>query len=184
MIPIQPTSPTGVSSGFKIPDRFDESGLASAFSARLGGTPSDGSPSPPSSQQAVIWVDRGDEVLVHLDSVRTQIRDGLLLVSVDLETDQTGRTPLVTAFALGNATDTAGLVAVTSDLPQGNGILASRWGKTLREALWSGLLGIALDHASERSVAPIGFIASAGGLQLHAGAAPSALGPSSSGIRG
>jgi hypothetical protein len=182
-LPIRPIPPWPSYQPPKIPDHFDETALAAALALRLAGTPADDSGASMANGQAVIWVDRGDEVLVHLDSIRTQIRDGLLLVSVDLETDQTGRTPLVTAFALGNATDTAGLVAVTSDLPQGNGILASRWGKTLREALWSSLLGISLDHANERSVAPIGFSASAGAIQFHAGVAPSALGPSSTRAR-
>jgi hypothetical protein len=92
---------------------------------------------PAAAQKAVIWVDRGDEVLVHLDSVRVKIADRLLLMSVDLETDQTGRTPLIAAFALGDDKDPAGLVAVTDDLPRGNGVLASRWGKILQEALWA-----------------------------------------------
>jgi hypothetical protein len=167
----------------KIPDQFDETTLASTLSARLAGTPADGGTSAPANPAAVIWVDRGDEVLVHLDSVRTQIRDRMLLVSVDLETDQHGRTPLVMACALGNADDPAGLNAVTDELPHGNGVLAARWGKTMQQAVWASLMGLAVDHAGERFAAPMGISVSAGLLRLHAGAAPSATASPASGTR-
>lgn len=179
----KPTIQKPESSGSKVPDQFDENGLASALSGRLAGTPVDPASFSRSNAKAVVWIDSGDEVLVHLDSIRTQIHDRALLISVDLETDQTGRTPLVTAFALGNANDPAGLIAVADELPRGNGMLASRWGKILQEALWTSLLGIALDHANERLAAPIGISASKGTLQLHTGSAPSAANPASSGGR-
>jgi hypothetical protein len=167
----------------KIPDRFDETELASTLAARLAGTPADGSTHVLANPAAVIWVDRGDEVLVHLESVRTQIRDRMLLVSVDLETDQHGRTPLVMACAMGNADDPAGLNALTDELPHGNGALASRWGKTMRQAVWASLMGLAVDHAGERFAAPMGISASPGLLRLHAGAAPSATTKPSSGAQ-
>lgn len=179
----EPTTTTPGLPGPRIPDRFDETGLASALAARLAGTPLNDRVPASSNVQAVVWVDRGDEVLVHLDSIRTQIRDRLLLVSVDLETDQTGRTPLVAVFAMGNVDDPGGLIAVTDELPRGNGMLASRWGKILQEALWASLLGIALDHANERLAAPIRISASAGALQLHAGLAPVVPSPTSAGTR-
>jgi len=74
----------------------------------------------------VIWMDGGDEVVVHLDSTQVHLLDRALLVSVDMETDQTGRTPRVVALALGNAGDPAGRVATTGELPRGNGLLAAR----------------------------------------------------------
>jgi hypothetical protein len=156
----------------KIPDYLDEAGLASRLSSRLAGSAVDGK-SRVSDQRAVIWVDGGDEVLVHLSSIRTQIGDGTLLVSIDLETDQTGRTPMIAAFALGSANDPAGLIAVADELPRGDGVIASRWGKALQEALWASLLGIAVDHARERLSAPLGLSASSGRLQLRAGEPPS-----------
>ena len=122
-----------------------------------------------------IWVDRGDEVLVHLDSVRTRVLDRLLLVSVDLETDQTGRASLVVPLALGNAEDPAGLVAVTDEHPRGNGALASRWGETVQAAIWSAVLGVARDQAEGRGVALVGISASKGAIKLHAGPALSVV---------
>jgi hypothetical protein len=88
---------------------------------------------------------------------------------MDVETDQTGRTSLVVPFALGNATDPAGLVAVTDHYPRGNGLLASRWGEAVQAAVWSTVLGIAKEHAGERRSAPLGISASRGGLQFHPG---------------
>jgi len=68
------------------------------FAARLTPVAAGGAPAP------VIWVDGGDEVLVHLESVQAKMLDGgVLLVSVDLETDQTGRTPLIVRLALANS---------------------------------------------------------------------------------
>jgi hypothetical protein len=145
------------------------------LSGRLAGKALQGQPSP--QPQAVVWVDRGDEVVVHLESVRTQIRAGILLVSVDLETDQTGRTPVVVVFAIGDAADPAGLIGVTDEFPRGNGALVSRWGKILQEAIWACLLGIVQDYAHQRSSAPTGISASTGVLQLHTGIAPVISGP-------
>jgi hypothetical protein len=164
--PPPPPSPT-----FSIPDNFSEQALPAALSSRLMGTPADGVPaaagSAPLSQ--VIWVDGGHEVLVHLDSTQVQILDGLLLVSVDLETDQTPRSALVCVFALGSTGDQAGLVATTDEFPRGNGDLAASWGKQFQQAVWSSILALANDHATERDQAPRGVFATAGTLSLSAG---------------
>ena len=117
----------------------------------------------------MVWVDHGDEVLAHLDSLAARVSGGRLLVSLDLETDQTGRTPLVVAFALGGANDPAGLVAVTEPFPRGNALLAARWGEAVQAAVWAGLLALAQDHAEERGSAPRGIAALEGSLQFHAG---------------
>jgi len=166
----------------RIPDNFGEQDLSSTLGLRLAGAPADGRALSSSSSQKVIWVESGNEVLVHLDSLRTQILDSALLVSVDLETDQTGRTPLVVALALGKTDDPAGLIAVTDDLPRGNGLLASRWGKTLQDAIWAGLLGLATDHASERGLTPQAIATSLGTLHLRAGAAPSVVAAAPAGV--
>jgi hypothetical protein len=156
----------------RVPSTFDEPHLAAELGIRLRGTPADGSAlAPPGTPPpaSVIWVDGGDEVVVHLNSTRVRILDRTLLVSVDLETDQTGRTPLIIALALGDAADPAGLIAVTDAHPRGNGLLAARWGRPLQNAVWASMLGLASDHAAERNQAPRGMSVTAGQLQLHAG---------------
>jgi hypothetical protein len=153
----------------KIPDQFDAPALSSALEVRLQGTPADGRAAPAAVSNQVLWVDSGDEVLVHLDSIQARILDKLLLVSIDLESDQTGRTPLIVGFALGSATDPAGLVATTDEYPRGDGRLAARWGEAVQAALWSTLLNLSQEHAAERGKAPVGISASPGALTLHAG---------------
>jgi hypothetical protein len=147
---------------------LNEATLSSTLSVHLAGTAADGSAvtSVPGSQ--VIWVDAGDEVLVHLDSVQTRILDRLVLVSLDLETDQTGRTPLVVPFALGSADDSAGLIATTEEFPRGDGALAARWGEATQAAAWSAFLQMAQGHASERGKLPGGISAKTGTLTFHA----------------
>lgn len=146
-----------------------EAELAAELAARLAGSSSDGSQLVNVNPGTIIWVEHGDEVVVHLDSVQVRLLTGSLLVSVDLETDQTGRATLVAAFALGAATDLAGLTAVTDDLPKGLGALSARWGKTLQAAIWASLLGFAQDAAAQQGGAPIGLAVSQGSLTVISG---------------
>ena len=156
---------------YTIPDQLGASELTAQVSMRLAGTPANGIPLAASAAPAkVVWVDHGNEVLVHLDSTAIRILDRMVLVSVDLETDQTGRTPLVCSFAVSGAGELGGLVATTDDLPKGSGALASAWGRQLQSAVWSSLLGLANDHAAERKMTPRGISAANGQLQLNAGA--------------
>jgi hypothetical protein len=154
-----------------IPDRLDGPAIAGYLTARLAGTPADGSaPSgvAGATPGKVVWVDGGDEVLVHLDSTSTQIIGQTVLVSIDLESDQTGRTPLIVAFSL-PPSEEAGLVAATDEYPRGNGLLASRWGPAVQAAAWSAMLTLASDHASERGLAARGLAVTGGQLHLVAG---------------
>jgi hypothetical protein len=153
----------------KIPPRLDETALKHELTVRLAGSPADGSTPAAQLPQKVIWVDQGDEVLVHLDSTRTRILNGTVLVSVDLETDQTGRTPLIVSFALGSGSDNGGLIAATDELPRGNGLLAARWGKTLQAAVWASILGIAQDFGAQQNGAPRAVTIANGLLNLQAG---------------
>jgi len=171
--PPPPPPPDGT---YTIPDNFGEADLPAALTVRLMGTPANGVPANTASGAAsaaptsVIWVNGSNEVLVHLDSTQVRMLDGMLLVSVDLETDQTGRTPLICSFALSNAADPAALLATTDEYPQGDGLLASCWGQQLQQAVWSSILSLANDHADERDLSPRGLVATAGNLSLAAGA--------------
>lgn len=166
-------SPEPCPPGYTIPDNLNETDLTTQVSVRLVGTAANGVPLPAgaSPPAKVIWVDHGSEVLVHLDSTAVRILDRMVLVSVDLETDQTGRTPLVCSFAVSGVGELGGLVATTDELPRGSGLLASAWGQQLQTAVWSSLLGLANDHAAERNLTPRALSATAGNLSLNAGAA-------------
>ena len=153
--------------------------MASVLGIRLLGTPADGSraaATTTASAAPVIWVDKGDEVVVHLETTNVRMLNGTLLVSVDLETDQTGRSPLVVVLAMGATGDPAALVAVTDDLPQGNGQLAARWGRVLQEAVWAALLQLVRDHALERGLAPRSLSITAGQILFQPGAPLQAAG--------
>lgn len=169
--PEGPPGPSGSQTPPAIPDSVDETTLAGLLGVRLAGTPADGRAPSGVSSNAVVWVDQGDEVLVHLDSVTVRFVGQTALVSMDLESDQTGRTPIVVAFALGaDASAGAALVAVTEEYPRGNALLAARWGAAVRDAAWSAFLQLAADHAGERSLAPAGLTLAAGELHLTAAA--------------
>jgi len=155
----------------QVEDRYVAQQLATMLAVRLVGAPADGSRAGGTAPTGpVVWVDRGDEVLVHLESTQTRMLDGCLIVSVDLETDQTGRQPLVTVFSVSDSADASGLIATTDDLPRGNGLLAARWGHVLQSAMWASILNMARQHASERQLAPNGISVVDGVLQFHAGA--------------
>jgi len=153
--------------------QFDEKSLAAELVLRLAGRPADGSRGAPSivsgRPSQIVWVDAGDEVLVHLDSVAVRIAGRTMIVAVDLETDQTGRTPLIVSLALGAGNDAGGLVAVTDELPRGNGLLAARWGQHLQAAVWASILGIAQDFSAQQGGVPRALTISNGVLNLEPG---------------
>lgn len=154
------------------PGVLNEAQLAAELGIRLVGKIADGTSTSTFTSgrlQRVIWVDGGSEVLVHLDSVQVKITDRMILVSIDLETDQTGRTPLVTAFAVGGQGDPLGLLAVTDELPHGNGLLAGRWGTAVRNACWAALLAILNDFAASQHQAPNGISAIGSNAHFIAG---------------
>jgi hypothetical protein len=157
---------------FAYPERYSESTLAAELSTRLAGKSASGAtlakPVTGGRTLAVVWVEAGSEVMVYLDSVKIKITGTVIAVSIDLESDQTGRTPLIVTLALGGPSDPAGMLAVTDDLPRGNGILAARWGSAVTAAVWGALLSLLQDYATERRLAASGFAAGAGVLRLIA----------------
>jgi hypothetical protein len=153
-----------------VPDQIQGPQLAGFLQSHLAGTPSDGSTFTGSPPASVVWVDAGDEVLVHLDSIKTQIAGQSVVVSIDLETDQTGPSPIVVVFALGTD-DTGGLIAATDEYPRGDGALVARWGAAVQAAAWSAMLSLAGAHAAERGLSPRGLAVVGGQLSLIAGQA-------------
>jgi hypothetical protein len=88
----------------------------------------------------VIWFDHDSEVLVHLDRTVVKLDDGLVLVALTLETDQTGAGQLTVPLSIGSAQQAAGLVAVTESRPRGPAALVDRWGDATIAAAWRALL--------------------------------------------
>jgi hypothetical protein len=88
----------------------------------------------------VIWYDHDSEVLVHLDRTVVELDDGLVLVALTLETDQTGVGQLAVPLSIGSAQLAAGLVVVTESRPRGPAALVDRWGDAAVAAAWRALL--------------------------------------------
>lgn len=160
-------------------DKLNEAALASRIRSALAGhdpgaaddASGDGATRPTSgapSTGAVIWEDAGDEVLVYLASVRVKMAGQTIVVSVDLETDQTGRAPVIVRFVFGTADDGAGMIAATDELPHGDAVLAARWGTVLRDVVWCALVGTATAYARARGLAPQAIHVQNGQLRLRA----------------
>lgn len=141
-------------SGFVHRDTLDEGGLRALMQRALAGN-ADPGPASAARDRTVVWDDSGDQALVHLDSIVVKFLPNSLVVSVDLETEQTGRAPLIVVLAFGTDRDPAGLVATTDALARGNAMLAARWGRVLQETIWAALIGVARAHADERSKVPL-----------------------------
>jgi len=150
----------------EIPQRLDEAALGAAIARRLGSP--DALPSGFAAPGPVVWIDGADEVVVHLPSLRVALRDRLVAVSVDLESDQTGRETLVMPFAVGGPRDPAGLIATAEALPRGDGLLVGRWGRIVQDAVWSALLAVVDDYATRLNKLAFGFTAANGVLSLRA----------------
>jgi hypothetical protein len=147
---------------FQIPDTLTESDLTarlrSALTSRAAG----------STAEAIVWQDRGDEVVVHLSTLQIRLAPPAAFAAVDLESDQTGRHSLVVRFVFGDPQDPAGLFATTDEVVRGNSLLAARWGPIFRDLIWSTLTSLSSNHAAERGLAPLRFSVGSAGLQLAA----------------
>lgn len=154
-------------SRYAVKDALDET-AATALIQRALASGADLEQSGAGRARSILWSDFGDEVLVHIDSVQLRFVKRFAVVRVDLETEQTGRAPLIVTLALGSTQDGAGLVAATDALPRGNAMLASRWGRVLQETVWSGLLDLARQHASERGKVPLAMHVLDGHLRFNA----------------
>jgi hypothetical protein len=154
-----------------VPATLDPRPLATALAPILAGKPADGTAPVTNTGQApaaVVWVDGGDEVVAHLDSMTVKILDGAVIAAIDLEDDVHGRAPVVVRFAVSGANDAvAGLIAATDEVPGGHPAFAARWGTAVQNAAWAALLGLAHEHAAAHNQAPAGISAVAGALRLH-----------------
>ena len=133
----------------------------------LQGAAADGSDVAIGTPKAVVWVDGSSEVLAHLDSLAVRVLAGAVVLSIDLESDQTGRAPVVVRFALAGASEPAGLIAATDEVAGGHPVLAARWGGAVQNAAWAALLDLATRHASDLGQAPAGVSAVPGSLRVH-----------------
>ena len=147
---------------FQIPDTLPERDLTVRLRSALA------SSAVSSTAEAIVWQDRGDEVIVHLSALQVRLVPPAAFAAVDMESDQTGRHTLIVRFVFGDAQDPAGLFAATDEVVRGNSFLAARWGPIFRDLIWSALTRLSSDHAAERGLAPLSLAVDSAGLQLAA----------------
>ena len=113
--------------------------------------------------EVVIWHDADCEIALRPGRTRVAAADGVVAVSLEVETEQTGAVEVVVPFAVGSAQQPAGMIATTERRPRGPAIVVERWGEALVAAAWEALLDIA-------AVAAEGAGTDLDGTPLRAGA--------------
>ena len=91
----------------------------------------------------VVWYDHDSEVLVHLDRTLVRLSEGVVLVALTLQTDQTGAGQVTAALSIGSPQLPAGLLVVTESRPRGPVALVDRWGDAVVAAAWRALIDAA-----------------------------------------
>jgi hypothetical protein len=91
-------------------------------------------------RRRVVWTWRGNEALVHLDTLRLALDDGLIFIGLTLETTQTGPQELTAVLAVGSKDRPAGLLAVAEERPRGHGELAATFAEAVNATAWRGVL--------------------------------------------
>lgn len=91
----------------------------------------------------VLWEQNGSRVLVHAAELKATIHDAGIVVTVPLESDETGRGDVQVALALARGGDAYDTFAVAPPRPVGDPVLAARWGETVQNAVYAALLQVA-----------------------------------------
>ena len=97
----------------------------------------------------VVWFDHDGDVLVHIGATEVSLFDGLVLVALTLETDETGLGQLSVPLTVGTPAQPVGLVVGTELSPRGPSLLVDRWGEAATAAAWNALLDVA-GHLAEQ----------------------------------
>jgi hypothetical protein len=118
---------------------------------------------------SVVWTDGEAEVVAHLDETRVEVLDGLVLVGITLESEQTGRAEITVPFAVGTEDDLAGMVAVTERVPRGLAALVERWGDAVIAAAWEALVEVADEVSRQTGLDTEGNPLAAGALVARRG---------------
>jgi hypothetical protein len=126
-----------------------QSSVTSALSARYAPVGA----SPPAQ---VIWFDHDGEVMVNLAATSVSLLDGLVLIALELTSDQTGLGQIVVPLSVGTPTNPVGMLIGTESRPRGLLQLVDRWGQAAIAAAWSALLDVAKTLAQQGGADPNG----------------------------
>lgn len=140
----EPLEPGGVAPDVKL--RAD---LASELFSRGFGTVAGGADA---EDGRVVWVRGDDELLLRTREVRLLPREGFLLVSLPVYSDQTGDSVVVVTFAVGRPDAPLGLIMAAEERPRGEPVVVETWGDELTAAAWETVIGMASGLAAEAGV--------------------------------
>lgn len=97
----------------------------------------------------VIWSRAGSEILIVAKKVSVETTEGGVVVTVPIQTEETGAIEIQVPIALGTADRDAGLLASTSARPLGPAIIVDRWGDAIVAFAWQALLTVAIAIAAK-----------------------------------
>jgi hypothetical protein len=90
----------------------------------------------------ILLADGESELIVDPARTRTLTAEGVVLVVLGVECDQTGPVEVTVPFAAGTENATTGMVLATEQVPRGPEILIRRWGPALVALAWEALLSV------------------------------------------
>lgn len=118
---------------------------------------------------AVIWNDRGSQVILHVGKLQLRALDNALVVAIDTQSAEFGVAPLIVRFVFGGRDDPASLVAATDDSALGHPAIAARWGQLFRDVIWAALVRLSVSHAADHGLTPTAWEITPDRLRFAAG---------------
>jgi hypothetical protein len=98
----------------------------------------------------VVWYDHDGEVLFIIGQTVVNLMDGLVLVALTLQTDQTGPGQVTVPLGVGTASQPVGMTVATELRPRSpTPLLVDRWGDAATAAAWGALLDVAKTMAEQ-----------------------------------
>jgi hypothetical protein len=121
----------------------------------------------------VVWSDGTNELLVDIAGTAVTTMDGLVLVTIPVSCEETGRQTVQVTFATGSPENPAGLVFATDTVPKGPPEIVETWGEALVAHAWASLLrvlstlaGVAGADQDGAGLVPAGLTADRNGVKL------------------
>jgi hypothetical protein len=119
---------------------IDAAQLQSSMISALSAPYTSAGAAPPAE---VAWFDYDGEITVNLAATTVTLSDGLVLVALTLQSDQTGAGQVIVPLSVGTQANPTGMLIGTENRPRGLLALVDRWGEAATAAAWSGLLDVA-----------------------------------------
>jgi hypothetical protein len=100
--------------------------------------------------QQVVWYDHDGEVLFTIGDTVVNLMNGLVLVALTLQTDQTGPGQVTVPLGVGTPSQPVGMTVATELRPRSPiPLLVDRWGDAATAAAWGALIDVAKTMAEQ-----------------------------------